>query len=72
VLDKLKVFKALVKNQTRKNIKATRCDGSGEYNSKNLNTFCKENGIVKQTTTPYMPKHNGVLKRKNRTLVESV
>jgi hypothetical protein len=38
----------LLKNQTRKNIKATKCDGSGEYNSKNLNTFCKENDIVKQ------------------------
>jgi hypothetical protein len=47
VLDKLKVFKALVNNQTRKNIKATKCDGSGEYNSMNLNAFCKENGIVK-------------------------
>jgi len=47
VFDKLKVFKSLVENQTRINIKAIKCDGNGEYNSKNFNAFCKENGIVK-------------------------
>jgi hypothetical protein len=30
VLDKLKVFKALVENQIKKIIKAIRCDGGGE------------------------------------------
>jgi len=34
-LDKLKVFKALVKTQTRKKIKVIICDGSAKYNSKN-------------------------------------
>jgi hypothetical protein len=33
VLDKLKVFKALVENQIGKTIKAIRCDGGGEYMS---------------------------------------
>jgi hypothetical protein len=56
VFDKLKVFKALVENQIGKKIKAIKCDGGGEYNLKNFNTSCKENDIVKQTTTPYTPK----------------
>jgi hypothetical protein len=47
VFDKLKAFKSLVENQTRNNIKAIKYDGGGEYNSKNFNAFCKENGIVK-------------------------
>jgi len=47
VFDKFKVFKSLVENQTRKNIKGIRCNGSGEYNSKNFNAFCQENDIVK-------------------------
>jgi hypothetical protein len=42
VLDKLKVFKALVEYHIEKNIKAIKCDGGGEYNSKNFNTFCKD------------------------------
>jgi hypothetical protein len=49
-----------------------KCDGSGEYNSKNFNAFCKENDIVKQITIPYTLEQNGVTERKNRTLVESV
>ncbi len=56
VFDKLKVFKTLVENQIRKKIKAIICDGGREYNLKNFNTTCKENGIVKQITTPYTPK----------------
>ncbi len=47
VLDKLKVFKALVKNQTKKNIQVIICDGGVKYNSKNFNTLCKDNNIVK-------------------------
>ncbi len=47
VFDKLKVFKALVENQTRNNIKTIKCDGSDKYNFSNFNTFYKENGIVK-------------------------
>jgi hypothetical protein len=42
VLDKLKVFKALIKYQIRKKIKTIKCDGGGEYNFKNFNTLCKE------------------------------
>jgi hypothetical protein len=55
VLDKLNIFKALVENWIAKIIKTIRCNGGGKYNFKNFNTLCKENGIVKQITTPYTP-----------------
>jgi hypothetical protein len=42
VFDKLKIFNALVENHIRNKIKVIICDGGGEYNSKNFNTFCKE------------------------------
>ncbi len=49
------------------------CDGDGKYNSKNFNAVYEDNGIVKQTTTPYTPEHNvGVIKRNNQTFVENV
>jgi len=41
VFDKLKVFKALVENQIKNKIKAMRCDGGGEYNSKISMHFAK-------------------------------
>jgi hypothetical protein len=47
VLDKFKVFKVLVEYHIEKNIKAIRCDGGGEYNSMNFNTFYKDYDIVK-------------------------
>ncbi len=47
VLDKFKVFKTLVENQIGIKSKQSNCDGGGEYNIKNFNTFCKENDIVK-------------------------
>ncbi len=49
-----------------------KCDGSGEYNSKKINSFCKENNIVKQITIPYTLEKNGVTERNNRTLIENV
>jgi hypothetical protein len=61
MFDKLKVFKNLIKNQIGKKIKMIWCDGGGEYNLKNFNAFCKENGIVKWTNTPYTLKQNGVV-----------
>jgi hypothetical protein len=47
VLDKLNVFKDLVKIETKKKIEVIRCNGGEEYNSKNFNTFYKDNGIMK-------------------------
>ncbi|GJS91888.1 putative reverse transcriptase domain-containing protein [Tanacetum coccineum] len=35
-----------------------------------LNAFFKEEGIEHQTSTPRTPEHNGVVVRRNRTLVE--
>ncbi len=40
-------FSKFGRKSNKKKIKAIKCDGGGEYNSKNFNAFCKENGIVK-------------------------
>ena len=52
-----------------KRIKIIRSDRGGEYNEP-FNAFCREHGIVHQTTAPYSPESNGVAERKNRTLKE--
>ena len=47
-----------------------RTDNGGEFCGNEFEEFCKKCGIARKKTTPYTPKHNGVAKRMNRTLME--
>ncbi|GJU47813.1 retrovirus-related pol polyprotein from transposon TNT 1-94 [Tanacetum coccineum] len=42
-----------------------------EFLNKTLHAFFKEEGIEHQTSTPRTPEQNGVVERRNRTLVEA-
>nr|GFB57179.1 putative ribonuclease H-like domain-containing protein [Tanacetum cinerariifolium] len=42
-----------------------------EFLNKTLNAFFKEEGIEHQTSTARTPEQNGVVKRRDRTLVEA-
>ena len=44
-------------------------DRGGEYESSFAN-FCAHNRIIHETTTPYLPQSNNVVKRKHCTLKE--
>lgn len=70
VLDMFKVFKQLVENQTGKKIKMIRTDNGTEYVGQNFDSFCKQWGIVHQTSNTYTPQQNGVAERMNRTICE--
>jgi transposase InsO family protein len=68
-LEMFKVYKNEVENQLSKTIKVVRSDRGGEYDAP-FGEFCKEHGIIHQTTAPYSPQQNGIAERKNRTLKE--
>jgi hypothetical protein len=53
-------------------LKAFRTDCGGEFNSGIFVTFCRENGIKHNTTTPYSPQQNGVVEHRNQSVVEKV
>ncbi|GJU83975.1 retrotransposon protein, putative, ty1-copia subclass [Tanacetum coccineum] len=72
VFEIFKVFKNEVKSQPGKTIKALRSYRGGEYISQEFKDYLKACGIVQQRTTPYTPQHNGVSKRRNRTLLDMV
>ncbi|KAH9291933.1 hypothetical protein KI387_042879, partial [Taxus chinensis] len=63
-------FKALVENQTSRQIKTLRSDNGGEFTSKQFAVFCEKEGIQHQLTAPYTPQQNGVVERRNRTIME--
>ena len=62
----------MIENQTEKKIKTLRTDNGTEYESNEFHDFCKEVGIKRKTITPYTLEQNGVVERKNRTIVEAI
>ena len=71
-LNSFKAFKTMVEKETRLFVKCFRTDRGGEFNSNELNDFCKQSGIKRQLTTAYTPQQNGVAERKNRTMMNMV
>jgi transposase InsO family protein len=65
-------FKSLVEKHSGYYIKDIRTDRGGEYVSREFHNFCKVHGIYKQFTTRYTPQQNGVVEKKNRTIMEMV
>jgi IS30 family transposase len=43
-----------------------------EFNSNAFTVYCNEQGIKHYTTTPYSPQQNGVVERRNQSVVEMV
>ena len=72
VFSKFKEFKALIENYTEKKIKIFQSDNGGEFTSNEFKELCKDSGIKRELTTPLNPQQNGVVERKNRTIMEAV
>ena len=64
-----KKFRTLVETKDRK-IKTFRTDRGGEFMSKEFIMYCEEAGITRHFTAPYSPQQNGVVERRNRTMIE--
>ncbi|KAM1224599.1 hypothetical protein COP2_044628 [Malus domestica] len=65
-----KKFKAMVELQSGFKIKCLRNDRGGEFKSSEFNLFYEKKGIQRQFTLAYTPQQNGVVERKNRTVIE--
>jgi hypothetical protein len=51
-------------------LKAIRSDNETEFRNASFDGFCLEHDIEQQFSAPRIPQQNGVVERKNRTLVE--
>jgi hypothetical protein len=65
-----KRVKALAETEHGSKLRAFRSDRGGEFNSIEFKEYCDEHGVKHFTTTPYTPQQNGVVERRNRTVVE--
>jgi transposase InsO family protein len=59
-----------VEKQSTYKMKVIISNNGTEYTSEKFNKFCEKEGIEHQLTAPYTPQQNGVVERKNRTLME--
>ncbi|GJR11259.1 retrovirus-related pol polyprotein from transposon TNT 1-94 [Tanacetum coccineum] len=67
----LKDFLTMIQRNLQAPVISVRTDRGTEFLNKTLNAFFKEEGIEHQTSTPRTPEQNGIVERRNRTLVEA-
>ena len=70
--ERFKEFIHEVEKQLGRSIKSLRSNRGGEYLSQVFLDYLRDNEILSQWTPPYMPQHNGVAERRNRTLLDMV
>ncbi|WVZ89841.1 hypothetical protein U9M48_036195 [Paspalum notatum var. saurae] len=59
-----------LRNESGHAMRALRSDNGSEFKNDRFKTFCHSQGLEHQFSSPYVPQQNGVVERKNRTLVE--
>ena len=66
----LKGFLRRAQNEFRLRIKKIRSDNGTEFKNSQIEGFLEEEGISHEFSSPYTPQQNGVVERKNRTLLD--
>ncbi|GJT17368.1 putative ribonuclease H-like domain-containing protein [Tanacetum coccineum] len=67
----LKTFITGIENQINHKVKIIRCDNGTEFKNNDINQFCGMKGIKREFSVARTPQQNGVVERKNRTLIEA-
>jgi hypothetical protein len=65
----IKNFQASVEVETGRKLKTLRTDRGGEFTSVEFGRYCAERGVKRQLTAPYSPQQNGVVERRNQSVV---
>ena len=60
-----------VDNESKWNVKKIRSDNGTEFKNSTMKEFCNEKGITHTFSAPRTPQQNGVVERKNKTLIEA-
>jgi transposase InsO family protein len=68
--DTLKGFLRRAQNEFELRIKKIRSDNGIEFKNSQIEGFLEEEGIKHEFSSPYTPQQNGVVGRKNRTLLD--
>src|SRR6266542_3011769 len=64
-----KKFAKRVQNLFENTIVKIRSDNGSEFKNSHINDYCDEHGIKHELSSTYTPQQNGVVERKNKTLI---
>jgi transposase InsO family protein len=67
----VKKFTRRAQNEYELKIKNVRSDNGLEFRNTNIEEFLDEKGSKHEFSAPYTPQQNGIVERKNRTLIEA-
>jgi len=67
----VKKFIRRVQNEFELKIKNIRSDNGSEFRNTNVEEYLGKEGIKHEFSAPYIPQQNGIVDRKNRTLIEA-
>jgi transposase InsO family protein len=62
-------IKAAAEVQSGCTLRTLRTDRGGEFTSRSFEEFCADTGVQRHLSAPYTPQHNGVVERRNQTVV---
>ncbi|WVZ81780.1 hypothetical protein U9M48_029122 [Paspalum notatum var. saurae] len=65
----IKKFQAGVEVETGRKLRVLRTDRGGEFTAVTFEEYCTEKGVHRQLTAPYSPQQNGVVERRNQTVM---
>jgi transposase InsO family protein len=68
----LKKFLKRAQNEFDAKVKKIRSDNGSEFKNTQVEDYPDQEGIKHEFLTPYTQQQNGVVERKNRTLIESI
>jgi hypothetical protein len=68
-VDAIKQFKARAEAESGKKLRVLTTDRGGEFTAVEFATYCAEEGVGRHLTAPYSPQQNGVVERRNQTIV---
>nr|GEV58166.1 hypothetical protein [Tanacetum cinerariifolium] len=66
-----KIFGKGIENQISLKVKIIKSDIRTEFKNNDLNQFCGMKRIKREFSVPITPQQNGIVERKNRTLIEA-
>ena len=72
VASTLKDVVTMLERQSGLKLKKMRSDNGTEFVNSIVESFCRRNGILHETTVPYAPEQNGIAERSIKTYFEMV